>query len=457
MSELDENTGYWPKNPYELLNVEEGVDKKTLKRAYNKLIRRFKPDHFPEQFRRIRQAYEEILEDLEAQFIFRPPPEIEKEISTESDDWQPIKVDDSQDKSRELWDNCKLGDIDEALIGFKELFEKDQDPEIALKVYWVSKFKKVDRLELIAVLARSLKQSFDYRISNLLGREMEFAADWTLSDECFDLLYYLADQHSGKVRPLIDKRWELAFERDNIDIIDADVEKLREPFRLASEEEWGLLILNVHNYISFSSAENSVEYLKKYHLEIDKIPVSAGGQLDDSMDYYEFLREIRRIVRRSRSKIPKKWLRIISGYWTGCDRLYLDELKEELNTWCANTGYALRLFDTLDNQSRAMLFELVRRIVYNYCITLGHYIYMNDEDLMNARCQDYLSERAHASFATNRLSLLYFCLNEDVPPEFLCGYVAEKNLNRYEWVLNVSYDIHQAIYIVHKTMLADYD
>lgn len=42
----------------------DSFDRKDLKRAYNKLIRQFKPEHHPAEFQRIRAAYEELDEDL---------------------------------------------------------------------------------------------------------------------------------------------------------------------------------------------------------------------------------------------------------------------------------------------------------------------------------------------------------------------------------------------------------
>ncbi len=49
-----------PDRPIEFFQLEPGFDRKTLKRAYGKLIRRFKPERFPEEFQRIRAAYESV-------------------------------------------------------------------------------------------------------------------------------------------------------------------------------------------------------------------------------------------------------------------------------------------------------------------------------------------------------------------------------------------------------------
>lgn len=60
MTGLPEDSSRWPNDPFELLNLERTVDARTAKRAYFKLIRKFKPDRFPVEFQKIREAYESV-------------------------------------------------------------------------------------------------------------------------------------------------------------------------------------------------------------------------------------------------------------------------------------------------------------------------------------------------------------------------------------------------------------
>jgi hypothetical protein len=57
-SDLPDDPKHWPDDPFEVLGVTRGVSDADLRRAYTRLIRRFKPEHTPEQFRRVREAYE---------------------------------------------------------------------------------------------------------------------------------------------------------------------------------------------------------------------------------------------------------------------------------------------------------------------------------------------------------------------------------------------------------------
>lgn len=48
------------KTPFEILGVDETADDQLIKKAYLAEVRRFPPERFPEEFKRIREAYEKI-------------------------------------------------------------------------------------------------------------------------------------------------------------------------------------------------------------------------------------------------------------------------------------------------------------------------------------------------------------------------------------------------------------
>src|SRR5690349_15738491 len=59
---LPEDPEHWPADPYALLGVRPGDDARAIRKAYAALIRRFKPEQFPDQFQRIREAFERVQE-----------------------------------------------------------------------------------------------------------------------------------------------------------------------------------------------------------------------------------------------------------------------------------------------------------------------------------------------------------------------------------------------------------
>ncbi|MEM6531275.1 MAG: hypothetical protein AAF654_01560 [Myxococcota bacterium] len=57
-------------DPFELLGVEPTVDEVGLRRAYSRLVRRFRPERAPEEFKRIRKAFDEAKQRLEYRRLY---------------------------------------------------------------------------------------------------------------------------------------------------------------------------------------------------------------------------------------------------------------------------------------------------------------------------------------------------------------------------------------------------
>ena len=66
-SQLPEDPSQWPNDPFKLIGVTRNVDKRQLRQAYSKLIRIYKPDHFPVEFQKIRDAYLAIKDFLQCE------------------------------------------------------------------------------------------------------------------------------------------------------------------------------------------------------------------------------------------------------------------------------------------------------------------------------------------------------------------------------------------------------
>ena len=58
------NWNLLPHSPQEFFGLADNFDRKDLKRGYNRLIRVFKPEKFPQEFQRIRAAYEQLDNQL---------------------------------------------------------------------------------------------------------------------------------------------------------------------------------------------------------------------------------------------------------------------------------------------------------------------------------------------------------------------------------------------------------
>lgn len=109
-AELPDDIRHWPKDPFTLLGVDTQADERAIKRAYTQLIRKYKPETFPEQFKLIRAAYEQAQSQLEYQARFRQhfPNAAEEAIepqATEQQNFSPSNRYSQPDRQEEGQDN----------------------------------------------------------------------------------------------------------------------------------------------------------------------------------------------------------------------------------------------------------------------------------------------------------------------------------------------------------------
>jgi hypothetical protein len=136
MSEhLPEDPKNWPQDPFRLLGVELPTTEMDLKRAYTRLIGRFKPEHFPEQFRLVREAYETALERAKWFSHFTPEPTTTPD-EPESELAAPRAV--VRQPEEDAWALAASGKRVEAYSHLVELNHgRPENADIALRLYWL--------------------------------------------------------------------------------------------------------------------------------------------------------------------------------------------------------------------------------------------------------------------------------------------------------------------------------
>jgi hypothetical protein len=153
MAELSDDMSSWPNDPYALLGVVPGTEARAIRQAYTALIRRFKPEKFPEQFRRIREAFDQV----QAQETWRkstppigdPPTDIPVDIpgspshpsdtvaATPLPPWSlPTPASELDDDA--LWDEACGGGHERVYRQLREASRRDGAAElIFLRLYWL--------------------------------------------------------------------------------------------------------------------------------------------------------------------------------------------------------------------------------------------------------------------------------------------------------------------------------
>lgn len=153
-----------PHNPIQFFELESGFDRKDLKRSYNRLIKKFKPEKFPAEFQRIRSAYEQLeqqlryghqpqqmdLSDLREQSLSLGPIPMSSVSSTQAPD-QPTVV--WEERLEELGPEKLLEEL------------RAKTPKTPYDYYCLAvvedAFAKPDQLKIARVLLKGLSESPD--------------------------------------------------------------------------------------------------------------------------------------------------------------------------------------------------------------------------------------------------------------------------------------------------------
>ena len=452
---LDSNYKNWPEDPFELLNVDENSDKKSIRRAYNRLIKKFKPDHNPEEFHLIRTAYEAALNHIEFSIYFSEPLDEEVEIDDiqSSPDFS-VKVVKETKGDDISWQKACAGSFEEGFNGLRVFAESTYEPEAVLRLYWLKKIKKdLADIDTLSILCGSYEKFQNYKISTLIFKEMEKNISWTLSLKCIVFIENVSKNSPENIRLVLEKRWQLAYENQALEIISSDLERLRPNFTL-KEEEWGVILLSAHNFLSFWVDDEAEEALKKYHSEVNKLPVNVGGYLDTALDSYDLLREVRRIIRNDQNGfIDNKWKKIISAYWAGSEKTLKSLLDEKLLSWVKDPDSTLLLFDGMNTKAKPIIIAQVKKIVNSYAYSINPDIYQIDESKIDARIKKFLENKKNLGYFSERKNILHFCIYQDVPPDLLVSYVMKNELENLYWIQAVNKDIHSCVYLIYKALM----
>lgn len=266
---LSDDMRDWPDDPFALLGVEPGAADTDLKRAYTRLVRRFKPEHHPDEFRRIREAYEFCLErsawyrpdpdeppgpEPERTIVVRDPPvgyRPGEPAAREPVIDEGVKPAPPLDPVEEAWEAALVGNEADAYAALVRLHDQDPDRQtIPLRLYWLLALnppldpaRTRHRWLAIAVVRGGLRGP----AAELYRRELEANPREALDSQFDDGPYTRVLAAPASASDLLTvARWRIAaagrvkwFTR-----MLADLRLLRETLPLDDEPGWlGLLVL----------------------------------------------------------------------------------------------------------------------------------------------------------------------------------------------------------------------
>jgi hypothetical protein len=460
---LPRDVRQWPADPYQLLGVSPGAAPNEVRSAYDRLAAAFDPRREPEPCRRLREARDAVLRDLDLRRILDAPltlelgPDIEpapRPPSPMADDpslaealWAPLSPEVSAPAPPPnavapapippprrnvigLWETALAGREAEAYRGLVgALDEKGATEDLCLRLYWLlTAMPELDRERSPRDwLVRGLQaRGLSGPLWELYGRALAVDDGEALSDRPARLFQVPAEP--GRLAELARLRWRAVARRERWDIISADLEMLRRWLPPSERVAWALVWSAGLDQLMWSDAPAARD-LTSHCVQSLRTLQSVSSQVEELQRRANHLRDLSAAWRRLRSEpeVPPPLLVLVALSWS---RPFA-EARPKLLAFLAEAlrlpRGLLRALDVTSEQP-AVLEEF------------GHLLGQLGETLppepIEARSSSDLAElvfgfldtadRSH--YRTLRPPLLEFCLREAIAPETVAESVAE---NRY--------------------------
>ncbi|HEV3344318.1 MAG TPA: hypothetical protein VG125_28340 [Pirellulales bacterium] len=442
MSDLPEDVRRWPSDPFQLLGVPRDVPPRDLKRAYTRLIRTYKPEHAPEEFRRIREAYDAVRQFVEMFGTLRqaaPSAAFESGDASPDVAARPRESRGSDQAARpvgkslneqleECWQSAIDGDSIRAYRELERLHATaPQDARITARLYWL--LTVVPELDprrtacdwLVAGLRRN---GLSGPLRELYRRELTANPDETLHQRCLELID--AVPVSPALADLLECRWNAVAGREQAaEVIRADLARLRERFLAHDDALWARLVFSAVDRVAFLDTAASRDLMARCQHDLE-ILSHLHLRLSAAFDRFELLQTIAassRTILQQGAMWHADFIEVVRQAWS----LPIEELRPKLMAYLATVaarpGQLLHNFDAVRQVASPLLFQFRRALALLDSTT---------EPPADARSENDIHELA-LSFARDtpgskygewRPQLLDFCLREVIMPEQVAAALA---------------------------------
>lgn len=448
---LPDDLAHWPDDPYEMLGVFFGVTPRELRRAYHRLIRIYKPEQFPEHFRRIREAYEQLLRIAE---LFAPQteavdttpdeePRIEpapKELSsTDAASWtaghpQPAKETSEEElispqtqrpeeEVEELW-KAAIGGRPAA--AYERLVQRTQQfagqAELYQRLYWL--LTLWPDLDTRRVPADWLVQGM--LATGLVGSLRELYREQVADDpaEALSERYeqMLGSPVAASLRAdLFTWRFQAAFRLGRWDVLHKDLPRLQQSFGLGEEGLWLRLVFTLADNAAFAGDPEAGGLLAACREEIARHEHLASS-MSHFFDRFDLLAtaSVGWLTLATHSRVPAPFLRILAASWTRPHPETQASLMEILDWITETPGIWLDHLDMVHKCAPAAL-ALFGELLDRFEETQQGNEERRDADAQSGFALAFLAHLDSTDYQDERYRLLLFCVREHISPEQLAA------------------------------------
>lgn len=484
--ELSEDLSQWPGDPFALLGVPVSSPEREARRAYIRLIKRFKPDHHPAHFQRIREAYEFVQRQIEIRDKYgdfvpdddsRPwPDETADEVSSsttpetsgETGDVMPVAeviaqssytilhrtrnesppVQSKTDQAAELWQQALAGQPAEAYAGLVRLANEttlatenaaSQTGQLYARLYWLLTIDpKLDnsRTPCDWLTAGLRTTRLLGPLSELYRREIVANPYEALTPRCTELLS--AGGAARGLSELLGWRWQAATSLSRADIILSDLSSVRSRLIYDDEAAWGQTLLHAVELLAWASGppelrQNLEATTKSLLAELEQLS-HLHQELSEGYDRLDMLIEVSRTWRDllAAGDVPQSWVEVIPLAWTRPFAELRGKLLSLLSSFATYPLRALRTMDAINDRNPAAVAQLgmlIHRLQYEEAGADEPDERPWEEALRLADA--FFRQKPGGPYHQWRASLLEFCLDEGIEPGELTAAMDEL-LDRFQ-------------------------
>lgn len=466
--ELPDDISRWPSDPEALLGVTSEVSRRDLRRAYTRMIRRFKPEHFPEEFRRLREAFETLDAKLEWKEAYEQQLAEQQHGMADDTAEKPVSQtmgspDESptQEFSIPISESESQKNTDPSISEPKHI--PDLEPtQIEADQLWQQVLDGFDPSPIYAqlrVIAEQQKSSdIDYaRLYWLLTTHPEFdperdAIRWLidgirqhgLSNRLMPMWLIEVRRRSGRIPEFLDDvmpprshdsskridvlqtRWFAARSLSRFDVIQKDLDLLR-PDCFDQPDEWQRILCCAVRQLLMTRHPDAQSLLRSVQSEMSQQPTPVDSNWQ--WDWYEQAMELHQAWSEG-----KKRLQYTNEYWTEHSALTLERLRILAEqTWEAapHEGFSLliRVCSDLDADLGRAMFDLKsvvaisRPLVLRFWEVLNAWISeSNDQEFYKATpaVEKLIDQFVRTDLQSNsqraEIAVAEFCVREAVSP-----------------------------------------
>lgn len=429
----------WPTDSWSILGVDERISPRELKRVYTRLIRIYKPEQFPEQFRRIRAAYEDAARyaawngegvDSEAEETHEPEqPSAETKHEEPIAGWPADHRAPTFDKQLStIWDFACRGQEQSAYDQLLEMLRmRPGDPDLCIRLYWLLKTTPdldPHRTPSDWLVAGLVASNLTGPLRELYRREMLARPSEAVSDRFKRL--WAASCHPGSLVSLFEERWQAAAvaESQFPRIVAEDLGLLRPRISNDDDELWMRLLVLALDYLVWADGETPRELALNCRRELEAA-VHLHRQLANEIDRMEISWEMAKAWQQLQGtrKVSTELLTLLRSVRTYPIHEVRRQLENFIDPNRGSPASALRELSSVSAVSNQAVMAFGQAVDnWGGFLTLPNDV-RSDEELDRIN-RDLLLRVDFLDYNVGRFQLLDHCLENWIAPERVASWLS---------------------------------